>query len=761
MESQTTASAAVQAVSPQELTDPVETALFQTPTLTFGEIGFTGDQVQPGYASNAHSVGHFEDTRLLERMMLLEEGIWATTDTGQLFAADVDAALRALTRNAAVLAQFRYYRSDVELTVRLNTNQFYYGALMITLWPGRTSTGLSVDARAVLDPTVISASSAESVIKTYEYMFPDAWLQTSDSNVHPINLSIDILAPLTAAKQTMPSSITFQVWARFKNIQLAFPIGPTSLDDFEDIQAQASRGAMPSVRYPRKSNSTHPADDSASGTNSIDNAISAIQSVTVGDAIQEVKSLASFVTENWGSITSALGFLFDKPDKTVEQSPIIIEPMMDYYTTDIPDSNPTACMYKSRYVDPGKGRMPMSKNWTVSDYARIPGLRTGVFTFTAKGNSVSISPIQIHPTTSGNRIPLDYAYICSRQWRGSIKLMLQFFTSAFISARFTLQYNNAIDGVGYPIDYTNGLTKVINVKGDTVDTITLPWLHHLWWTTGTEPQFLLTCESTIASVDTVADPKIYCIFWVAGGDDIQFAFPRIPNYALEWSASATLEEESLPKGKRKKGKEKIEAQAAIGKMFQSTFAPIGENVNYDIDHGFCTSENLGPITDICKRYSVITPIYTDNVGFSGPTLDFMQAIPSIDQFYHRYFSFRNTFFGTWRHAFLFRSGGFKFRFYDSPEGDRSSWRVNNGVSAARTLSGTDYFSPQDGMTRLTVPQVALRPFGMLNYDINTVSLLGVGTPPVVDADHPQLLAARDDLQFGMPILPIGASPSTS
>jgi len=388
----------------------------------------------------------------------------------------------------------------------------------------------------------------------------------------------------------------------------------------------------------------------------------------------------------------------------------------------------------------------------VSDYARIPGLRTSAKRFDAQGQSLIVNPIQIHPTTVGNRIPLDWAYICSRQWRGSIKVLLQFFTSAFISARFSLEWINTADGTSYPGDYTNGITKIINVKGDTVDMTTLPWLNRRWWSTGTEPQFSLTCESSIASVDTVVDPTIWCVVWIAGGDDIQFAFPRVPNYPLEWSASATSADDE--------GFENIEAQAAIGKMFQSSFPPMGENTHYDIDHGYCTSENLGPIVDICKRYSIITPIYSDNNGFTGATLDFLQAVPSIDFAYHRYYSFRNTLFGAWRHCFLFRSGGFRYRFYDTPEGTRNYLRINNGVSATRTLLGTDYYSPQDGMSRLTVPQVALYPFGMLNYNIDTVSLM-FSTTPTVDASHPQLLAARDDLQFGFPILPLGVSPSSS
>jgi hypothetical protein len=721
--------------------------------MSFGEVGVTGDQVTSGYASNAHGVGHFENTRLLERMAFLNESTWSVSDVeGQLYRTNVLLALSNVPRNRDILNQFRYFRANVELTFRINTNQFYYGALMLTLFP-TNATGNRFDERAVLDPTIISASSAESVVKTWKYSFNRAWLPTDPARLGPLPVyfHVDVACPLQRAKADMPDTISIQMWARFTDIELSYPdVDIPALMKEDDVEGQSNNGPMPRVKYASKSKSKHPAEDSASGNNTVDNAIEAISSVTIGDAAQGVKSLASFVTDNWGSITTALGFLFDKPDREVCQNPMIIDGSIDLYAADIPDTNVCMTMYKSRYVDPSVGRMPMTKNWTISDYARIPGLRMPMFTFTAQNQQVDIECIQVHPTNDTYKIPLDYAYLSSRQWRGSIKVFLQFFTSSFISARFVVQYRNQGVSSVYPTDFAAGLSRVINVKGDTLDTFTLPWLDEIWWSENREPAFQIECLSRIASTDTVTNPQIQMLVWVAGGDDIQFAYPRVPQ-ATEWSnvppAELRLTAERDKGKEREIEKDDVEAQAAIGSVFQETFPPIGENTYYDIDRGYCTSEVLGPITDMCKRYSPMPILTPPQSGFNGFTLD--QDVTSADDVGRAVYAFRNTYFGAWRCCFLFRSGGWKWRSFRDPN-DRSRWRLNN--QGIRQLWGTEYMSPLDGVCRLTIPQIGPYPYGMLRYPNGQFVLAGVGAV-TVDELHPEFLAARDDLQFGYPILP--------
>jgi hypothetical protein len=244
--------------------------------------------------------------------------------------------------------------------------------------------------------------------------------------------------------------------------------------------------------------------------------------------------------------------------------------------------------------------------------------------------------------------------------------------------------------------------------------------------------------------------------WVAGGDDIQFAYPRIP-LPSEWRGNVTLREIEDAKAaideKKAKGSKSYKPQAAIAECFTKTFPPLGENCFYDIDRGFCTSENLGPITDICKRYCALTEYSGGELrGVDGDILD-MSGSVALTTVYVT--SFRSTYFGSWRHAFLFRSGGYKYRHYCTEDSTDTKliWSLKIPYGT-RDLLGTSYRQPYDRMSRLTVPQLAIYPFAILGVQTQLLSI----RPDIEYQKDPGLveyIAARDDVQFGYPILPKG------
>jgi hypothetical protein len=404
-------------------------------------------------------------------------------------------------------------------------------------------------------------------------------------------------------------------------------------------------------------------------------------------------------------------------------------------------------MYKDRYVDPGAGRLPMSKNFTVSDYAKIPGLKgTNMFTTTVTSNQLLLTRNLTSPTAP--RTPLDFALVNSRYWRGSLKVLLQFFASSFTSARFVVQYRNQYDG-SFDTDYDNGISRVIDVKGDTQELITLPWLSSSWWTNVDPPEIKVSLISTIATTDPAADAVIYMNTWVAGGDDIQFAWPRVPLIG-DWPYR-TPSTSSIFRGRQQRhaDAEKIQAQSAIGRIFEKSFPPIAEDCFAEVDRGLCTNETLGSIADICKRYSRMLTNYSfDETFFLGATLDNYFSAPASGLDYGAWQAFRQTYFGLWRSAFLCRSGGYRLRVFPN---NAYLWSVADH-SGNPYCPGTDYCPPYDQTARLTVPQLIPQAFGFMgaqNFQLDTYQ------QSESEGDTPFYIAARDDIQLGYPILPSG------
>jgi len=893
-----------------------ETTLYQTPTLSFGEVGQTHSTETEGSAVSAKGVGEFEDTKLLERMILVATVNWTSSSAGILTNKNLLSILTTAARNAAVLNQFTFMRCGVEVTIRINATQFYYGALMATLFPLGT-TGNRLDERAVLDPTVISANCANSVIKTWKYMFPEGWLNIADiqsDSTQSVWLYLDVIAPLTVASASAAETVSVQIWARLIDVVLSYPTGTLTLKDKprsrfkgtemmskkrtppkgscdENItrltgkdkekeehvtEAQSSEGkikvtiiletdvttmvSMHSIteemirsvvtkvmpkptdateaqsskgKIKKKEKKKDPSDEDTdeeeemmdiritiakafwfSLTRSekrayimklINEAFSApivinmpkgngrieaqmkkggfkvkvpkiaVDTSPVDSAVKSATSAIDTVTQGvvgtigtgLGAVSNLLdagmgiaGLFLDKPDVTDHPIAYIQEPWKDAVSADIPDSNVSYSLYKQKYLDPSPLRVPLSKTMTISDYARIPGLCAGsssvYATYTANAQTSTLNLIQLHVDSTTHKKPLDYAYINSCKWRGSIKVMIQFFTSSFITTRFVVQYNNSsITGGQYQTDYTAGLSRVIDVKGDTIDCFTLPWLDYNWWSEGTYPQLQITTISDVVSTDNSATPKIYMVVWVAGGDDIQFAIPRIPIDA-EWGSTTPNKE--------------IEAQCSIGAMFkESEFAPIGEGVELQTDNGLCMTDQIGPITDVCKRYA---PLISSTV--SGTPLP-IYGMPSemLDQWpgmnpgthsipYSTYWRFRHTYFGSWRQAFMFCSGGYRYRCVHISTEDLNFTFNTGSLGFYRSLAGLSYNTPPDKVTRLTIPQASNWPYRYLadtssGEDYRMINVIPGSAP---NANSIEYVAARDDLEFGYPILPSEITPCT-
>jgi len=890
-----------------------QTTLFQTPTLSFGEVGQThSTETPPNVMAIAKGVGEFQDTKILEREILIGTLNWTSASAGLLQSYDLYQLLTNAARNASILNQFTYMRAGVEVTIRINATQFYYGALMVSLFPTFV-TGQRFDERAVLDPTIISAQVSNAVIKKMDYLYPEPWMIIADiqsGSTQAASVDLDVLCPLTVASASAAETVSVQVWARLTDVVLSNPAGTLTFagmkkkrflqtemqskskklpiigqkgkeKDEQEVtnitEAQSSQGKLkitctveveltpellqyanestmriladmfvpPPVtrtdaqsskgKIKQKAKKKEESSDEEEESDEMDIRIvlsrkfwfsmsrtekrafimkmiheafptpvilnipdgkgrieaqmkkgkltvkvpkvgldmspvdGAVKSAT--GAIDSVtQSVVGTVGAGLGAVSNLLdaglglaGLFLDKPDTAEDQSIMIQEPWKDAFAADVPDSNCTYSIHKQRYLDPGISRMPQSKGMTVSDYARIPGICAGsssyYATYSANAQTSQLQLIQLHPTGTTHKKPLDYAYINSGYWRGSIKVMIQFFTSSFITTRFVIQYFNGTQTGGfYPVDYTAGLSRVIDVKGDTIDTFTCPWLNDLWWSQTQDPYLQITTISDVVSTDNSASPKIYVVVWVAGGDDIQFAVPRIPADA-EWGSTTPNKKE-----------EETEAQCSIGSMFRETeFPPIGEGVELQTDNGLCLSDQLGAITDICKRYaplisSTVSGTPAPYYGVSSETLDLWAGFGAGTHTaqYSSYWRFRHTYYGSWRQAFLFQSGGYRYRCVSVPAENLGYTFQTGSRSTFRSLGGISYNTPPDKVARITVPQASPWPYRYINDTSfgNSYMMIDVVPSAVPNASSVEYLAARDDIQFGYPILPIEITPCT-
>jgi len=388
----------------------------------------------------------------------------------------------------------------------------------------------------------------------------------------------------------------------------------------------------------------------------------------------------------------------------------------------------------------------MSDNWTLRSYGQIPGIRA-IHTFinVPPGNVLDFPLVLPSTTGDGFRTPLDYVTKCAALTRGSVKVALQFVTASFISARFVVQLWRVDGQHGPDSEYDYGLSRVINVKGDTIDTFTVPWLDPTWWVENDPRQLRISLDSDIATTNVMEASKIFLVVWLSCGEDFQFQFPRVP---LETEWPLVIPEQDSTR-----------TQASIGKLFSDKFLPIVDNVFYEEDHGFATNETVDSMTDFAKRYSPLNFQGGPNEGFESLVWDATQMDIALNSAVPppQYVAQRRTFFGAMRACFLFRSGGYRHRIYPLAAEDLVGVAYIPG-SGHRFLAGTVYPAPFDKVSRMTVGQVSSRPFIMLNDDLSPQAppiSLGLTYTNVADPFFLAMLAASDDLQLGYPILPKG------
>lgn len=195
----------------------------------------------------------------------------------------------------------------------------------------------------------------------------------------------------------------------------------------------------------------------------------------------------------------------------------------------------------------------------IGDMCRIPSC-IRVLSFTTAGAQLVLN---CDPCSTGQVSTLNAATYMTyfstmfRMWRGSMKYMFRFYTSPEIMARFQLTLNKG--GAGIPPTVDTAINEIFTVKGDTVYTVTVPYIHPSDWvktssvgltnwkpgdtsyTVGTDYSLMLqanfidgmtiTGDEVTQLILTLLDPptqpadvapNVYCAVFLAAGDDFEF-----------------------------------------------------------------------------------------------------------------------------------------------------------------------------------------------------------------------------------------------
>jgi hypothetical protein len=313
----------------------------------------------------------------------------------------------------------------------------------------------------------------------------------------------------------------------------------------------------------------------------------------------------------------------------------------------------------------------------------------------------------------------------------------------------------------------NNLTRVIDVKGDTVDSFTLPMLWPVDFLPGSTAlsanvpyAIQVSVLTQIVTNDTSLTPSIDLVMFSAAGPDCQFSAPVYDAYRMDYSYPNNIS--APPKKKQVDGKKEeaplvkktglnrsfrglkffdMERQCSINEEFKKEFSPFLMDCEYLTDSHHVTSETTLYVTDLLKRYQQCSALtLTSGVG----------TLPAL------YTPDASTLGYLISRCFLFQRGGVRYKFVENSE---KFMCVAYGIAPtgwSGQLTGNGSLvaaSPSAMEMSISVPWIQQIPYASQLINIENVMLdCNVYYNTTLDSLN-VYTAARDDFQLGFLVAP--------
>jgi hypothetical protein len=652
----------------------------------------------------------------------------------------------------SVLQFFRYFRADIEVHFRMQSNQFYSGKLMYTAVPASSAAQVPTFsnggyiARSWVKPKIVSAQTADTLILTLPWLMPtrfESVATLTNSTVFPWYVACDVVHPLRITSSSATDNVTITMQARFVNAVATFPvplgyniptISSTGKKSVFKVERQASSPVIDDNPFSDAGHSWHrpsPVARTAMPTRRSRDPVSdnsaSMALATAGSVIHAIANVAvplAAAVSAAAPLAGMIGCFFDKPNQMSPITRTLEQPEISFTSADIPDSAVALSLYKNSYMGVGS-QVPDSQGWTWLKLAMTPAIVQN-FMLT---NTTRLDPMGVLNGSS----PLGFCLACHKFWRSSIRVRIEFSCSTFTTASVVfclLPWDVTIQSGTGPFVPTidNTLCQTVVVKGDTVVEFTIPYVaptdmlpYGVYQDPNTSdaPPFFGTSALCIASYgpiltnDPSADAVIDVLIWSAAGPDAQFSLACSPNSNMS----------SISKG--------VKPQSDIQDAFSKTFPPFVANCTYLTDNHTVTSEISDTIMDNLKRYQEYT--YNSTTLF---TASYSPAANSL---------------GAWiKSLFLFHRGGISYRVFD--DSDNCSGVYLNVGDTHSAYGQPGFWKGTNGSElHFSIPWYGTQPY------YNQFTLPGYLSPasPLVPSTAPRacFTAVRDDYQMGFLIPP--------
>lgn len=516
----------------------------------------TSDTNVPDLPFSASTYDKDPTSDTLGRDYLLQEFVWdSDTPMGTAVATiTLPHDLIEIPYNLRRIGDFSQFKADAVLTVRINSNKYQAGTLMVSRLPYTCLNGVTpapptddpnqtrltdIYSRSQQSSIVLSAVSPQAVSFDMPWVCPKPTLPVLYYDMQAARnrfqgyggtAVITVLNPIIEVGSA-DTSCRVSIYGRFKDAELYFPQPNT-------IIAQSGRETK------QKSEQTGLVKEAMS------------KAKPVLDSLPEFVSSAAKAFAAVAPYLSLLGLNKPMSIKTTQQTTDATHPwIVNGAGTEVGTlmgMSPTASLSVSPKVFREDERLAL-----FADICKHPTL-VGVRAFdstSASGATLFYFPVShFGMNNGGTTLHSPYSGWYSQFFnyhRGSIRYRLHFHTSSFLKCRVRIclsQTPNHAFGSG--LDFTDAPNMVVDITGDTYVDFVVPWSYYRHYmrtpTSLTGNPNYKVVGSAFASIGVILlDPltsptavnpgQVYCNIWQSSCDDLQYMAP-----ALMWHTNVGL-----------------------------------------------------------------------------------------------------------------------------------------------------------------------------------------------------------------------------
>lgn len=477
---------------------------------------------------------------VIQREFQIDTFTWNTSDAANTLKASYSfpGILFAQAFISEKIKDFRFFRGSLRVSMRIVSNKFLYGKLVMFYWPILSSTHLPPNTlkQASSCPHVIgSASAGDAIVFDIPFVYNQRVLDLANFAANGMGIVyVKVMNPLTDVMGEVSTAQVF-VTAQFRDAELFYPhdsTGTTLTNRMvrRIVESEFDSHSAPVHKAPARKIPRSIALKGMEARNKIQaQTISQTKTLksTMDSGLESLRFVSSFVTgaaEMMAPLVAMAGL--SKPKTTDILSVMKVNPFVDLNTGTGVD------FAASLGMDPENA---------ISTYPNVAGCTTDEMNLKNFCGKPLLS-IQ-HTFTKGNTTPTILAF-CNFQaaawsdsardycdWMsnfflyvsGSRKVKIYVCASLFHSARFVLYLSdNSTSAI-----WQNCYHMIVDVQGETEVEFTLPYSSSNLSTstpgTGETTQFALLCFPLSWSQpdDTVTAP-IYFNVYTAAANDIEF-----------------------------------------------------------------------------------------------------------------------------------------------------------------------------------------------------------------------------------------------